>query len=207
MATFTEDVVIQKNLRVSGTITPARPRTNIAQEQLVDFPIDLTQALVHDDLSSRLPGTSATDDLAITGNTFGTNTPTIETSDMKTLGLVTRYSRHLIAMPAEYDPAETVNIRIHAGMKDNAADTTATVDVECYASDGEGGLGSDLCTTTAQTINSTSLTDVDFVISAATLAVGTMLDIRIAVAVNDAAGGSPVTAQIGEVSLLCDIRG
>ncbi len=92
-------------------------------------------------------------------------------------------------------------------MQTTVADVAATLDVEALESDGDGGVGSDLVTTVAQDINSLTLSDNDFTIDASALAPGDMLDVRIAVTVNDAASATAVIAAIGAVSLLCDIRG
>ena len=113
----------------------------------------------------------------------------------------------LFAIPDNYEAAADVVLRLHAGMKTTVADTTATVDAEAYKSDEEAGISSDLVTTAAATINSLTLSDVDFTISGGTLSPGDLLDIRIAVAINDGATGTAVIGQIGAVKLLCDTRG
>jgi hypothetical protein len=113
----------------------------------------------------------------------------------------------LVQLPPEYDDGETVQIRVHGGMKTTVSDTTATVDVECYESDKERGISADLCTTSAQTINSLTFGDDDFTITATSLVSGDVLDIRITVAITDGATGTAVLGEIGSVELLCDIRG
>lgn len=182
-------------------------RAAMDEESLTPFTVPMTSLRVWDNLGGLLPTTAATDDLAIVGNTFGTGSPTIETGDLKAAGATTRYARMLVAMPDNYEAAADVVLRLHAGMKTTVADTTATVDVEAYKSDEEAGIGSDLVTTAATTINSLTLSDVDFTISGGTLSPGDLLDIRIAVAVNDGATGTAVIGQIGAIKLLCDTRG
>ena len=204
--TETGNLTVQGNLRVAGTM-PEIARSGMEQNAVQKYSLDLTQARVHDNLVSALPSTSANDDLTVAGNTFGTNTPTLETSDLKSAGATTRYARFIFVLPPEYDAGQTVQITTHAGLKDNAADTTATVDIECYLSDNEGSLGSDLCTTAAQDINSTTLATDTFTITSGALVVGSVLDIRVALAINDGAGASPVTGQIGNIAVLLDIRG
>ena len=105
------------------------------------------------------------------------------------------------------DTGQTVNLRLHAGMITTVADTTATLDVVAYASDEEAGIGADLCTTAAQSINSLVFADYDYVITATALAPGDVLDVRIHTAVNDAAGGATVKACVGATQLLCDTVG
>ena len=113
----------------------------------------------------------------------------------------------LLALPAEYDTGQTVTLRINGGMVTTVSDTTATVDVEAHESDGEGGVGSDLCATAAQSINNLSFAQKDFSITPTGLSAGDLLDVRIAVAVDDSATGTAVIGSIGSIALLCDVRG
>ncbi len=182
-------------------------RTQLKQESLARFQIPMTAWRVWDALHTNLPGTSATDDLALIGGTFGTASPTIQTSDLKAAGATSRYARCLVQLPAEYDDGETVQIRAHAGMKTTVSDTTATIDFEVYESDLEEGIGADICATAATTINSTTLADIDFTITSSGLVAGDVLDIRMHVAINDGATGTAVIGMVGNVDLLCDIRG
>lgn len=208
MATFTEDVLIQGNLRVTGTRTPTLDRDELTQENLAVYPIPWVEFRVWDAMQTNLPGTSATDDLALIGGTFATGVPSIQTSDLKAAGATTRYARCQVQLPPEYVAGETVTIRLHAGMVTTAADVSATVDVECYLSGRERLVdGADLCTTAAASINDTTFADKDFQITATSLSPGDVLDIRIAISVNDAATVTAVIGCIGSAELLLDIRG
>lgn len=201
-------------LRVGQTLTvePSTTirglsRSSLDQESLSPFTIPLTAFRVWDAIATNLPATAATDDLGLVGNTFATGSPTIETGDLKAAGATTRYARVQLPIPMEFDAASDVVLRIHAGMKTTVSDTTATVDVQAYKSDEEAGIGADLCSTAATTINSLTLGDKDFVIDGSGLSAGDLLDIRIAIAVNDAASGTAVIGQIGAVKLLVDTKG
>ena len=111
------------------------------------------------------------------------------------------------ALPPEYDAAETIQIRAHAGMLTTVADNTATLDFEVYKSDEEAGIGADICATAAQSINSLTLADKDFTVTATGLSAGDVLDIRMTTAVNDAATGTVVKAIVGAVKIMLDIKG
>ncbi len=87
------------------------------------------------------------------------------------------------------------------------ASVACTVDIECYRSNNETSIGSDLCATSAISINSLTFADKDFTITAATLARGDLLDIRLTILVNDSGTGTVVAGCAGAVELLCDIRG
>lgn len=183
-------------------------RSKLRQYELESFPIPLTALQVHDALGTFLPSTSANDDLGLYGGTFGTDAPIVKTYDVKAADEVTLYARVVRSLPVEYEAGESVSIRVHAGMVGTVADTSATVDVEVYKSDGAGAVdGSDLSATAAQSINSLTFANKDFSVTADSLAPGDVLDIRLKVVVNDAETASAVAAAIGKLELLCDTRG
>jgi hypothetical protein len=202
---------VMGDLYVAGNITrtgtgPAMARTDLTQENLAVHKINLTDFRVHDAMQTVLPGTGASDDLALIGTAFGTSSPTIQTGDVKN-ATTTRYARCMFNVPHTYVAGETVIVRVHGGMKTTVASASATVDVECYLSDDEEGISADLCATSATSINSLTDADVDFTITATTIAPGDTLDIRIAVAVTDSLTGTAVIGQIGAVSVLLDVKG
>ena len=202
------DLLVTGNIRIGGDLQPDLARSNLVQESLAEFPIPFEAWRVHDAFGTNLPGTPLTDDLGLVGGTFGTGTPSIQTEDLKAAGATTSYARAVVRLPAEYDAGEDVVLRFRAGMLTTIADTTATLDVEAYKLDDEAGVdGSDLVTTAAQTINSLTAADKDFVVSASGLSPGDLLDVRIAVAINDGASATAVVGLVGSASLRCDIRG
>lgn len=183
-------------------------RTQIKQETAARYQIPITAWRVFDALHTNLPGAGATDDLGLIDGTHGTNSPTLQTEDLKAeSGNPTlNKARCLIALPPEYDDGQTVTIRAHAGMKTTVSDGTATIDFSVYESDLEEGVGSDLVTTSATTINSTTLADKDFVVTASGLVSGDVLDILMTTTISDGSTGTAVIAIIGNVELLLDIR-
>ncbi len=201
-------------LRVSGSITvgetgiSAQTRATILkQEANAVFPIRLTDLRVWDAYQTNLPGTAATDDLALSGGTFATSPPVISAGDLKAAGATTRYARFQMQLPECYDAGETVTLSLAAGMKTTVADTSCTVDVQCYRIDKISGIGSDLCTTAAAAMNSLVFADKDFTITPSGLVPGDVLDVRIAIACNDAATATAVTPTIAAIELVCDIKG
>jgi hypothetical protein len=202
------------DLRVTGTLTvkengvSAQTRASILkQEALAVFPVNFMDLRVWDAIQTNLPGTAATDDLALIGTTFGSTAPRVTAGDCKALGATTRYARFLVEIPECYETGETITLSLSAGMVTTVASASCTVDVECYELDKLGGIGSDLCATAAQSINSLTFASKSFVITATTLSPGDVLDVRIAIAVNDAATGTAVTPTIASIDLLCDIKG
>lgn len=181
-------------------------RSKLAQDTLSVFPVPLTQLRVHDAVGT-LIGTAGNDDLGLTGNTVGTDAIHVTAGDLKAAGATTRYARCLVPLPECYDDGETVQIRVRAFVDTTVADATCTVDVQAYEIDGEGGVGADLCSTSAQDINSLTPANKDFTLTATGLAAGDLLDVRIAIACNDASTGTEVEPIISNIALLCDIKG
>lgn len=205
VARFTGDVRITGDLQVDGNM-PTIGRSDLQLDSNKVYTVSPTDWRVHDDLSSLLPGTAAADDLGIEG-TFGTGPPILTSGDLKEAGDTTRYARANIVLPPEYVDGQTVTIRVSAGMETTIADTSATVDIECYRSDRENGISADLCTTDAQDCNDTTYQNFDFTITPTTLTAGDSLDVRLALQVNDAATETEVKAVAAAVERLVDIRG
>ena len=184
-------------------------RGKLVQEDLVVYGIPLYEGRVWDDLNALLPGTAATDDLAFIEGTWGTDAPTLQTSDAKAT-TVTQYARFMAPLPAEYVSGQTVQVQVVGGMITTVSDGTATVDLECYLGTAAGGVGSDLCTTAATTINalmSGTPTTVAFTITPGSLVPGDVLDMRFKVAITDSATATAVIGEISKIALLLDIKG
>jgi hypothetical protein len=181
-------------------------RAKLVKEEDAALPVAMTELRVHDDLASLLPGVAAADDLGIIEGTFGTDAPTVQSSDAKAT-TVTQYARFRMVLGQEYIAGEDLTLRVRAGMITTVSDDTATVDVECYADDEDGGVGSDLCGTAAQSINNLTKADKDFTIDGSGLSPGDVLDFRVAISITDGSTGTAVIGEISRIALLRDIRG
>jgi hypothetical protein len=203
------DLHVGGDLVVGGELKPRRARDEILiQDDLAVYGVPWESLRVHDALATNLPATPASDDLALIGNTFGTDAPYVSAGDLKAAGATTRRLRFATRLPVEYTAAETIKVRIACGMKTTVADTSCTVDVEVYKSNRDGTkTGSDLCSTAAQSMNSTTFANKDFTIDASGLAPGDELDVRVSIACNDAATVTAVTPAIGAMELLLDVCG
>lgn len=204
--TFPGDVIVPGNLRVNGSIQPAKDRDDIlAMVELATYTVPWTLWRVWDAMQTNLPGTAATDDLALIGGTWATGVPSIQTLDFGA-GTTTAYARAQIPLPAEYVAGQTVTLRFHAGMVTAISDDDCNLDVVCYKSDEEFLVdGADLCTTAAQDINSMTFADIDFTITPASLSPGDLLDVRVEMEGTDVATAVTIGC-IGAVQLLCDVR-
>lgn len=207
--TIPGDLIVSGGIRLNGTMTPPITKANIlAMAELQAFPIPLTDFRVWDAMQTPLPGTPATDDLALIGGTFGTATPSIRSEDLKALGAINKRARVLVQLPWEYVAGQSVTLRFKAGMITTIATPAATLDCEVYKlqDDPDNAIGSDLVTTAATTMNSLVFTDIDFVINPTSLSPGDILDVRITAAVNDGATATAVIAGITSAKLLVDVR-
>jgi hypothetical protein len=188
-------------------VSPQTRATILRQDSLAIFPVNMMNLRVWDAIQTNLPGTAAADDLALIGTTFGSTAPTISAGDCKALGATSRYARFMVELPECYEAGETVTLSLSAGMVTTVASSSCTVDVECYKINKITGIGSDLCTTSATTINSLVFAAKAFTITPSGLTAGDVLDIRLTIACNDAATGTAVTPTIAGIDLLCDIKG
>lgn len=203
------DLIVAGDIRLNGRLSPAITKENILKlAELQAFPIPLTDFRVHDAMQTLLPGTPSADDLGLVGGTFGSATPSLRSEDLKAAGATNKYARVLVQLPWEYQAGQSVTLRFTAGMITTVADTTATLDCQAYKlqSDPDDAIGSDLVTTSATTMNSTTFANIDFVVTPTGLSPGDILDVRITAAVNDGATATAVIAGISAAKLLCDVR-
>jgi hypothetical protein len=209
--TLPGDLIVAGNLRLNGTLSPAVAKANIlALAELQPYPIKLTDFRIWDAMQTNLPGTPATPNLGLVGGTFGTATPSLRTEDLKAEAVnpTLNRARVLVQLPWDYVAGQTVVLRFKAGMITTVSDTTATLDCEAYKLQASppDAIGSDLVTTSATNINSTTFSDIDFTITPTSLSPGDILDVRITTAVNDGATATAVIAGITSAKLLVDVR-
>ena len=208
MSTNSDNLSLSGNLTIKETGVSAQLRTSILkQDALAIFPVNFMDLRIWDAIQTALTGTANTDDLSLVGVTFGSTAPRVTAGDCKALGATTRYARFMVELPECYEAGETVTISLSAGMVTTVASVSCTVDVEAYEIDKIGGIGADLCTTAATTINSLVFAAKAFTITPSGLVAGDVLDVRITIAVNDAATATAVTPTIAGIDLLADIRG
>lgn len=207
MTVLTGPIIIDGSLTVSGGISPRRARSEISQENLSRYPRRLSDLYCWDAPSDRLPDLSADDNLGLEPGTFGTNQVSVQTYDMASQGAKTLYFGDEFSLPPEYVAGESVQIQLSAGMLTTLADVSCTVDVECRKVGRDNTVGSDLCTTAAQSINSLSFSNKTFEITGTLLSPGDRLEVRVAIAINDASNVTVVKACIAAYDFLLDIKG
>jgi len=171
------------------------------------FPIPFNSMFVWDAVQTNVPGTAANDDLGLITGTWGTDSPTLQTGDLKAAGSTNRYAGFLVQVPQNYQDGATFVVRLRGGMITTVSDTSAEIDLELYVADKDGGVGSDICQTASTTINSLTKANVDFTIDATAIDPGDLLFGRIKINVNDAATGTAVIGECSHAEIRCTTRG
>jgi len=126
MPLSTDTLNVSGNAKIQGSLTvgpdavTAQNRASILiQNPLVRFPVNLALLRIWDAFHTNLPGTAASDDLALIGGTFGTAPPMVQAGDLKAAGATTRYARFSVEVPECYDDGETFSLILSAGMKNH----------------------------------------------------------------------------------------
>ena len=180
--------------------------TQLAQRTFMATAIPFTSCRVWDAMHTMVVGTAAADDIALITGTPGTNAIKLSGGDLKAT-TTTRKVAFELEVPANYDDGATFQVRIRAGMETTVSDTTATVDLQAWKPDGAGAVGSDLCTTAAQSINSLTAADKDLTIDASGIDPGDKLLCVLSLAVVDGATATAVTPAVYAITRRCDTRG
>lgn len=136
--------------------------------------------------------------LGILTGTIGTAPLTIVTADQKAAGTVAAVARFRLPIPSGYVPGSALTLRANAGMVTTVAATSAVIDYSAY----KNGAGSDLVATAAQSINSLTAANKDFVITPTTLAPGDFLDVLVTITTVDGATGTAVIGKIYSQGLI-----
>ena len=100
MPTTIDTIKITETLTIKEDGISSQTRASILkQDANAIFPVGLESLRVWNAYQTNLPGTAATDDLALIGGTFGTAPPTISAGDLKAAGATTRYARFQMQLP------------------------------------------------------------------------------------------------------------
>lgn len=181
-------------------------RSKLEQNALVLYRIPLTAMRVWDAFTSLLPSTAADDDMALIMGTPGTNAPTLQGVDFGGTTSDEKCGFEFV-LPAEYDDAESVQVRVRAAMNTTVADTSCTIGTQCWSNDDDGTVSANLCTTSAQSMNSLTVANYDFAITSTSLSTGDSLQIVLAFAGTDSGNAGVMIPEIYAVYVMLDIRG
>lgn len=180
---------------------------DIAAGTRIGFDLTGTPTSARGAITVLLTPAPSADDLRVTTGTFGSAPTYISSGDLKNAGSTTRYARTFLRLPADYVAGQALTLRAVAGMVTTIASVAATVDFEVWRVDLDGTLGAaDLCATNALSINNLTAANKDFTITPTTLGPGDLLDVRMAVTVNDSGTGTAVIGAVWGVELQAVLR-
>lgn len=214
MAAAVNSTQIQGYLQIqAGSLTntelsssAAVARSKLATDAQFKYTVPLTDLRLGSALTSVLGSSASGSDLGLIQGTFATASPEVESSDSKNT-TVTQATRFQLRLPAEYVAAAALVVRITAGMKTTVASSSATIVIACYKVDGSSGIGANLVTTAATSINNLTAATKDFTIDGSTLNPGDMLDSKITIAITDVATGTAVIGRFGLLQFLVNVQG
>lgn len=163
--------------------------------------LKLSEFKVHDSMGAVLPAAAANDDMGAITGTPGTDVITLQGVDFG--GTATdEKSAVEYELPEDYVPGSAITVRVRASMLTTVSDGTATVDVEAWLAGSDGASGADLCTTAAQSINSLTLANKDFVITPTGLVPGSKLVLRFSFGGSDTGNVGVMIPEITEISVI-----
>lgn len=191
---------------IVGSSYAGLTRAMLAQQAFVAHAIPFTSCRVHDALATNLPAAAAADDMGLNTGTPGTDAPTLRGVDFGGTTSDDKCSFEFV-LPPEYDEGQSFTLRIRAAMLTTVSDGTCTVDVECWQAGDDGTVGSDLCATAAQSINSLTPADKDFEITPTGLLVGAKLIVRVSFAGSDTGNAGVMIPAILQMFARLDIKG
>lgn len=193
-------------LNADISTSAAIARSKFAEDALQTYGIPI--AAIRSDAGAALTAaeTAGTFDV-----TYGTNTILAngEVTDNETEVSVAWFQ---FVIPPEYVAAGDVTIRLPAALIKTAAavNNGSTLDVAVFEQSDAGAVGSDLSTTTAAATFAADDTwyNKDFVITAAGLVAGDVLNVKITASVVDSeAGGGTLVLNLAPPKVLIDIKG
>lgn len=207
---FPGPIIVPGSISGSELTTSTRVnRVSLYEELQKAYLLPLADARIHDAFQTII-GTPGSDDLGITTPAFGTGCPYISTGDVKnTSG--TRYCRWQYELPPEFLAGSlggVAQLQVAAGMVTTVSSGACDVDFQAYIN-GRTTLvsGSDLVTTSAQSIKNLVFANKVFDLTSTNLSPGTILDIRASITWVDVATGTDVIGAIAAPELLLSIKG
>lgn len=165
------------------------------------IPIPLTEGKVHDAMATDLPTAAANDDMGLITGTPGTDAPTLQGVDFGGTTSDEKASFEII-LPQNYVAGQSVTLRAHAGMLTTVSDGTATLDVEAWEAAATGAVGTDICATAAQSINSLTFANKDFTITPTGLVAGDKIIVRLSFAASDTGNAGVMIPEITSLALI-----
>jgi hypothetical protein len=186
----------------AGTID----RTALAEDALQAYGITIEQILSDAGAALTAAETAGTFDITVGTNTVVANG---EVTDNETETSVAYFQ---FVLPPEYVAGGDVTVRMPSALIKTGAPTNngSTLDIAVYEQSDAGAVGADLSTTTAAATYAALDTwyNKDFVITAAGLVAGDVLNVKITATVIDSeAAGGTIILNLAPPKVLIDVKG
>ena len=205
---FDSALTLDSTLTVAGAVTLNGPITGPIGIVSQVIGISFSEVRKHDNISSLLPTAGAGDDMGLVQGTAGTNARALNGVDFGGTTTDEKMSFEFV-IPSTYEAGSTVTIRFSSGMLTTVSDGTATLDLECWVPDyanADGSVSSDLVTPAAQSINSLTFADIDFVVdddlTGHALEAGSVLDCRTSFAGSDTTNAGVMIPAIRKIDVI-----
>ena len=207
MAYVGEIIIGDGSITNSGiSSTAAIARTKLAQDANKCYTIPIHAFRRWDHMGVNLPEAATEDDMGIITGTPGTDVPTLQGIDFGAASTDEKCGFEF-CLPAEYDAGQSITLRLRAAILTTVADTSLTVDANCYKSDRDGLAGADIVATAAQNMNTLTPANYDFVVTPTGLTAGDRLLFVLAFAGTDGGNLGVMIPEISQVEVLLDVRG
>ena len=191
---------------ISYVIEPVT-RAQLQLETLVVHGVPLSSLRVHDAMATLLPAAAANDDMGLVTGTPGTDAPSLQGVDFGG-GASDEKAAFEFILPPNYESGGAIYVKLlDCSCLTTAADTSLTVDCEVWKQTSAGAVGSDLCATGAQSINSTTPAAITFTVTPTGLVAGDKLIVRLSFAGSDTGDAGVMIPEICGVQMLLSIRG
>ena len=184
---------------VAGTLT----RTDLTEEALAVYGVPLALVRQEDGIPLAVAETADTFNLIVSGNIWYLKG---EISQGET---ETSESCFQFVLPPEYVAAGDVKVRIkNRCVLGSGTNNGSTLDVEVFEQTGNGAIGSDLVSTSAQTYAATSAWQTtDFVVDGSGLVAGDILNVVVTAVVIESGASNPIHVELDGLAMLLDIKG
>jgi len=192
-------VLMTAGQAVAGTLT----RADLTEEALAVYGIPLALVRQEDGIPLVVAETAGTLNLVVSSDVWYLKSE-ISQGETETSEAVFQF-----ILPPEYVAAGDVKVRIkNRCVLGSGTNNGSTLDVEVFEQDGNGAIGADLCTTVAQTYAGASAWQTsDFVVTAAGLVAGDILNVVITTSVIESGGANPIHVELDGLAMLLDIKG
>lgn len=108
-------------------------------------------------------------------------------------------------VPQNYEAGTNISFKVKARTSVVLA-TSSGLDLQAYKSDENGGVGSDLCATASQDINSATWAEYTFTVTGTTINPGDKIEFYLQCVANDATGSNSGKSQIGNIDIVSTTR-